>query len=346
MKISPWFGTLAASFALAMTAGASPDELVGACKEGDLVKVKSLVGSGDRVTVPGSDGVFPLMAACLNGHVPVARYLMDAGADVTKPDDYGWTPLAGAARGGSLELVKMLVEQGADPSGKDVWPTPIECAVQGGNRDVVAFLLDRGASSNAASRSGVSLLMDACGRGDLELAELLIKHGANVEFISPVGRNCMTSACFGGHVEMVKFLRGKGLKLCSSDSNGGSCLLFAAMSGNGELVKYILHEGKDEQGKPIAVDTLDKDENTPLLVLVSRVPSKGAIDAKMMELLLEEGADPSRANVKGLTAIGLLKEFSGKLAEALEKGNAHPSLKTLLKEMRAMEATMEKKVRR
>lgn len=337
---------LAAGAAMVATACASPDDLVNACKSGDLVRVKSLVGSGERVTVPGSDGVLPLMAACLNSHVPVARYLMEAGADVKKPDDYGWTPLAGAARGGNMELVALLVEQGADPSGKDVWPTPIECAVQGGNKNVVAFLLEKGAPANVVSRSGVSLLMDACGRGDMALAGLLVKHGADVNFKSSAGRNCMTSACFGGHLDMVKLLHGKGLSLCSSDSNGGSCLLFAAMSGNGDLVKYILDAGKDEQGKPISVDTLDKDENTPLLVLVSRVPSKGSIDAKMMELLLEEGADPSRANVKGLTAIGLLKEFSGKLEEALEKGNAHPNLKTLLKEMREMVATMEKKVKR
>ncbi|SEH80771.1 ankyrin repeats (3 copies) [Akkermansia glycaniphila] len=337
---------LVAGAAMVASANASPDDLVSACKSGDLVKVKSLVGSGERVTAPGSDGVLPLMAACLNGHVPVARYLVEAGADVKTPDDYGWTPLAGAARGGNMELVTLLVEQGADPTGKGVWPTPIECAVQGGNKDVVAFLLDKGAPANVVSRSGVSLLMDACGRGDVALAGLLVKHGADVNFKSPVGRNCMTSACFGGHLDMVKLLHGKGLPLCSVDSNGGSCLLFAAMSGNGELVKYILDHGKDEKGESIYVDTLDKDENTPLLVLVSRVPSKGVVDTKMMELLLERGADPSRANAKGLTAIGLLKEFSGKLSEALEKGAVNPGLKSLLGEMKEMEAKMEKKVRK
>lgn len=337
---------LVAGAAMVAAANASPDELVSACKSGDLVKVESLVGSGERVTAPGSDGVLPLMAACLNGHVPVARYLVEAGADVKKPDDYGWTPLAGAARGGSMELVTFLVERGADPSGKGVRPTPIECAVQGGNKDVVGFLLEKGAPANVVSRLGVSLLMDACGRGDMMLVGLLMKHGADVNFKSSVGRNCMTSACFGGHLDMVKLLHDKGLSLCSVDSNGGSCLLFAAMSGNGELVEYILNVGKDMQGQPISVDAIDKEENTPLLVLVSRVPSKGAVDTKMMELLLERGADASRANAKGLTAIGLLKEFAAKLSETLEKGNANPRLNSLLSDMQGLVAKMEKKVRK
>lgn len=323
-------------------AAATPGDLVNACMAGDRNQVNTLVEGGESVSEPDSRGYTPLSAACAAGQEDLARYLVEHGADVNRKDERGWSPLAAAVRRGNESLVRYLVGKGASCGQETDGPSPIEVAVVTGNVKIARFLLENGASAQTISYEGMPVFMGACSLGNREMLELLLAHGADIQASTREGRNGMTSACFVGDFETVRWLHDKGLGFDAVDQNGGTCLLFAAMSGNRELVEYLLREGKDRQGRPLAVDTPDSGGNTPLMVLVKRSLDKG-LDSEMMNLLLEHGARPDAADRNGETPLGLLKKELELLGDDGKQGDAPADLQALVDDMQQMVKLMEQK---
>lgn len=71
----------------------SVNELLEACRLGDLSRVKTLVGAGVRVDVPGRKGLTPLTVACRGSRLEPAQFLIEQGADVNQKGMEGCSPL-------------------------------------------------------------------------------------------------------------------------------------------------------------------------------------------------------------------------------------------------------------
>ncbi len=137
-----------------------------------------------RELATGSEALDVFEASAL-GDAPRLEQLVQEDAELARawtPD--GFTALHYAAFFGSPEAVRALIAAGADlearSTNQEFAPeaTPLHSAVAAGRIDNAEALLEAGADPNARQHGGFTPLMEAEGRGDLDLAELLIRHGA------------------------------------------------------------------------------------------------------------------------------------------------------------------------
>ena len=218
---------------------------------------------------------------------------------------------------GRLEAARLLLDAGADPdrTASD-GPTPLMMAAGDGHPEVVRLLLARGAAVDAAHPNvGCTAFHFACFGNQAACAEALARAGCDVGLKDSDGKTGRELAEAEGHAAVVARLRavvaeqlraaqavgpGPGEPELAADDvvvgDGGpaDCLLEAAQEGDGAAVARLLAAGAD----PNALVT----RRTPLGEVVRVTPlvaaaARGRVEVAM--LLLEGGADPSRANSDG-----------------------------------------------
>lgn len=132
------------------------------------------------------------LARCLS-YVPIshtelrltANMLIDAGADFSKKDESGRTSLHRACTFGFGSTISLLIGKGADIEARDDdGLTPFECLSWIPDAESLESFLDAGISPNATKKNGVSLLADACFRGDSKSMALLLARGADPSMAS------------------------------------------------------------------------------------------------------------------------------------------------------------------
>ncbi|WP_188595805.1 ankyrin repeat domain-containing protein [Thermocladium modestius] len=117
------------------------ERLLNAAAEGDVGRVKELLGLGVDPNVKNNDGYAPLHYAAIRGNLDVVKYLVEHGADVSARDAGGNTPLHDAAMEGKLDVVKYLVEHGANINARNKdGMTPLDAAMKRRRRDVIDYL--------------------------------------------------------------------------------------------------------------------------------------------------------------------------------------------------------------
>ena len=125
------------------------EEILRACRRGDLKKVKFLVEEkGVSIDITDECQETLLMIACRTGNVQITGYLLDKGADINVYYAYesGKNPLTYACSKGDLELVKCLVERLKDINVKDYFrKSPLVRAFENGNLDIAEYLIEHGA---------------------------------------------------------------------------------------------------------------------------------------------------------------------------------------------------------
>ncbi|CAH3039923.1 unnamed protein product [Pocillopora meandrina] len=106
------------------------EQLVWACKNGDLDQVKDIMEKpGFDVNAEILNGRSGIHFAADYGQSNVIEYLISKGADINRADKYGITPLLASIYESNTDCVKLLLEKGADktlkaPDGSSY----IECA--------------------------------------------------------------------------------------------------------------------------------------------------------------------------------------------------------------------------
>lgn len=89
------------------------DLLLKSAFDGDLAKIKSLIGQGTNVNAKNNKGFTALMGASVAGHLEIVEYLISKGADVNaKSNEGGLTALMVALE--HIEIVEYLISQDAD----------------------------------------------------------------------------------------------------------------------------------------------------------------------------------------------------------------------------------------
>src|SRR5262249_13147133 len=143
--------------------------------------------------------------------------LLRLGADANMRDEEGWTPLMNSALVGYASVAGVLVDNGADVNAKCVcrgysdggW-APLMMAIHKDHGEIAELLLSKGADVNERSTNGLTALILAAGKRDINFVRQLLARGADVNakvddrgWIHPTA---LWAAAREGQIEIVRTL--------------------------------------------------------------------------------------------------------------------------------------------
>ena len=178
-------------------------DILNACKNGDVNKVKELIlevpfGEERLLLVNQEDSVKSslLHIAVCAGNEELVRLLVNCYANVCAKNSYGMTPLAvacvkkytniirilvyrfyDACRLGQIDKVKEIIK--VDPTAVAMAKTAIHCAAYSGRSRIAKLLIEAGAVLNWRNRHGYTALDIAARDGRDEIARMLIDGGTD-----------------------------------------------------------------------------------------------------------------------------------------------------------------------
>jgi ankyrin repeat protein len=237
----------------------------------------------------------------------------EADGDLSKGEALRW-----AARGGVLQLTQLLIDKGTDidaqGDGRD--GTALHYAIEAEHYDVMNLLLAAGASASAQSETGHSAL-HAVATSTEDSAEaatairVLVEKGADV---TKKGWTPVHLAASHGSEEILKTLLAHGPDLTVRTNKG---LLPSQLAR--KLTKDLLDQTAIANGQPV------KEPNTELSARLVAAAGHGNLPRVMR--LLENGVDIDSPNLDGRRAASLAAENGhSKILELLLQRGADPNL--------------------
>ncbi|XP_049764441.1 serine/threonine-protein phosphatase 6 regulatory ankyrin repeat subunit B-like isoform X4 [Schistocerca cancellata] len=219
--------------------------------------------------------------------------------------------LESAVYDGNVDALKELISKGGNPNAKVYNNEPLLLHAAGCNKvEVVRYLLnDLHVPIEIRDNHGHTALLSAASRGALEVLQFLISAGANILATNALEETALHLSARTESVETFKFLQQSGIPMDAVDIRGRTFLHHAVEFAYPKMVECIL------QGGWLPVDCLDKNGQTPLMltadfprnerdpVMHSSWFSCEDCVNQVIKLLLSAGADLSRKDVLGRTAL-------------------------------------------
>jgi hypothetical protein len=187
--------------------------LIRAAREGNVQRVKELIGDGADVNIRDINGQTALTDAASNGHTDCVKALIAAQANLSaKDNNLGENALMWAASNGHAEIVKALITAHADVNLKDsLGKTALILAAEEGHADVVRTLVRAGSNLNAKDKEGNTALVNAAAQGKTATVKALISAGANLNAENQ-GQRALGWASTMGHDDVAAILRRAGAR--------------------------------------------------------------------------------------------------------------------------------------
>ncbi len=322
-----------------------------------------LIQAGANVNAANSNNVTPVTLACTNGSAPMVNELLKAGANSNAALLTGETPLMTCARSGSAEAVKALLDHGAQLGARETrgGQTALMWAVAEEHSDVVRVLVEHGADVNERSKGtakddcvmvnpsdpdlpardrgayapircgqhtdgGLTPLLFAARRGDLDSARILLAAGAKVNEASVDGMSPLVMASASGNEAFAIFLLDNGADPNAADANGITAMHYAMQNGMAEirgiksdselyylfrpnmadLVKALLRHGATPNariGKDLYRFGIGYKAKFGLVGATPLLLAAAVSDVGIMRTLLAAGADPLLATKDNTTPL-------------------------------------------
>ena len=283
---------LAALLLLAMVsaaaAAASDSPVADAARDGDLMRVRALIGQRANVNATQGDGMTALHWAAFNDDHAIADLLLATGANMTVRTRVGAiTPLWLAASNGSAAMIRRLITVDTDINVPTATGgTPLMAAAMSGSVDAMDLLVRRGAWVNAReTENGQTALMFAAWENRPDAIRALVRHGALTGLMSYVVSMIEERLDEYGNPIPDRRRRIPG---GNSIMGGLTPLLIAARDGHVEAVRALVESGAD-------IDRVSGgDGSSPMVIAIAN----GHYD--VAQYLLDQGADLNRVNIDGL----------------------------------------------
>jgi len=270
-----------------------------------------LLSAGADVNQTNRYGVTPMSLAVSNGDPDMVRLLLDAGADPNTLEHNAQSVLMSAADVGNFATVKLLVENGADVNARDRsfgqthrgrrepipgGMTPLLYAARQGHTDIAKLLLEAGADIHKAEANNISPLLMAVETNSMETAHYLIAQGADVNSVDWYGRTPLWEAV------NVRNLYIHNDKFSNYIANRDEIF---------NLIETLIKEGADlnartKESPPIRYDLLSITGTLEWVDFTGQTAflrAARAGDMDVMNLLLENGADPYIETFAGTNAL-------------------------------------------
>ncbi|XP_014238153.1 serine/threonine-protein phosphatase 6 regulatory ankyrin repeat subunit C-like [Trichogramma pretiosum] len=288
---------------------------------------QNVVEDNDRpIPVNAKDklGNAPLHLTLTHGHRYLSRMLLKRGADPELANAEGQTALHVICKrqpnrdddDGLADMLFRICAELGKPLRVDAQDHrgngPLHLALEHGNERLVPLLLDRGANPNLANEAGETPL-HLIGRGSANFVNLFFelskwKHWVVEE--NPRDERGNTpfhlALCYGKRKAAVLLLR-RGSSPYLANGEGLTPLHLICANGYDvdDLLKVFLRicdELATKTNQPMCIDPRDREGNTPLHLALKY--NGDVWDAKkLIQLLLDRGADPSAANNDGSTPL-------------------------------------------
>ncbi|MCL2147400.1 MAG: ankyrin repeat domain-containing protein [Synergistaceae bacterium] len=285
-KYLPVIFTLAFFVYTVSTEGAvEPSQFTKLCATGTPQEIEAAIKAGADVNAKEYFNRTALMyAAEFNANPEVIVVLIKAGADVNAKNNDGGTVLMHAAQfNANPEVIAVLIKAGADiHSADDLGMTALMRSTMNTNPEVLRILVENGGNVNIANNDGWTSLMAVVEDNlDFEFIKILIDKGADVNATDLTGMTSLMWASRNSNPKILQFLIDNGANVNAADNRKMTPLMWA-IAPNAPGVLAMLKE-KGMEGKPLEVFPAD--------------------NYKVVQMLIESGADINAANAAGSTPL-------------------------------------------
>ncbi|KAJ5234999.1 uncharacterized protein N7469_004167 [Penicillium citrinum] len=299
-----------------------------AASTGQTSTIKFLLNRGAHLNELSSQHETPLYLAVRHGHFHAAQLLLKRNPDLTVKTNENEITLQRAIASGSIEISRLLLEKGADRHFYDhMRLTPLMYSLQFTDRKMTRFLIDQRVDDAVLSVDGKTALQVAICWGNLDGVEGLLKKGVDPNSNSSTySLSPLYLAADAKSVNMVRLLLGVG---AHDTTRNRATLNVAILKGPPKIVELLLDKGTDanadmsESGlKPLhKASFLGNVEAVRLLLAAGAdihladtwgyTALHHAVQynrSKVVEVLLELGADAGRRSKNGVSALDLASQ--------------------------------------
>ena len=293
--------------------------------------VKLLVENGADPNLDLGAGLTPFHRAAGAGSMDIGEFsneifklLLEKGGEVNTFNKFhNITPLMTAIGGGNVKNAITLIQNGAaiEPDSINGFQSPIGMAVRHLEYEIATALITYGANVNTrysephgdcvfcpeevtVLHTLVSMYRYA-DKGKLKrLLNLVLSKSPDLNIESSYGYTPLEFAMLGNNYGLIEKLIKNGAKL---ETKGYSAIHLAAQFSNYQMVNFLLQKGID-------VNIQDQYEKNTALILCLNCCGDGFGEGisiedrvKTVELLLDNGADPTIKNSSGESFIEMIK---------------------------------------
>ncbi|TFH51350.1 MAG: hypothetical protein E4G89_02150, partial [Methanothrix sp.] len=213
-----------------------------AARQGDIGKVKVLLGDNIDVNLKDDQGMTPLHLAAREGHRKIVELLLSNDANANMQTKAGDTPLHYATWPGGVgvEIIRLLIAKGADVNVKNNdGRSPLDMAVTRNRPTIAELLIEKGAT--------VSTIHTAAFVGNVEKIRSFMKGNIDINTKDDDGQTPLFKAVYGGHINAVRFLVDNGANVNEKDNRNNISLHNAVWFQNNEIAKLLIDRGADVQ---------------------------------------------------------------------------------------------------
>lgn len=215
-----------------------------AAQFGHLPAAEALLAANAKVDATTRDGWTALMFAASAGRDATVARLLDSGAAINARSLEGWTALMLACARGSAATVQTLVSKGADTTFRNKWgQNATILAARSGDPEKLRAILVTSPDLNIADNDGHTALTAAAeADAPADVISMLIAARADVNRADSFGVTPLMRAADRGNVELARLLLAAGARTDLKDANGQTALDWANLRGDdaGKAVAELL----------------------------------------------------------------------------------------------------------